>query len=78
MSPRRVDAPALVFGVLFTSIAAWWLADHNFALDLPNPGWLLALLLIVGGTLGISGAIRNSADRGRSRDGDPDDPTWHS
>lgn len=64
---RRIDVPALIFGALFLVIAAWWLTDRNFAVNVPNVGWLVAILLIAGGALGITRAIRAGTDRTAGR-----------
>ncbi len=68
MSPnrRRVDTPALIFGVIFLAIATWWLVDRRFAPHLPHAGWIVAVLLIAVGVLGITNAIRGG-DRGAGR-----------
>jgi hypothetical protein len=58
----------MIFGVLFLAIALWWLIDHNFAVRLPSGGWIIAVVLIVGGALGITWAIRDVDRRvGRGR-----------
>lgn len=64
---RNFDRPAFTFGVLYVAAALWWLIDRVFKVHLPNAGWLVALLLILGGAIGIGSAIR-AADRARSRD----------
>ena len=46
---RRIDKPALIFGVLYLIVAVWWLIQHNLRLpSLPNSGWVVAGLLIAG------------------------------
>jgi len=75
---RRFDRPAFVFGVLYLAAALWWLIDRMFTVHLPDAGWLVALLLVVGGAVGISSAIRG-ADRSRNRDSNElDGDTWRS
>jgi hypothetical protein len=61
---RRIDVPALVFGMIFLGAASWWLFDRDFALRVPNAGWLVAVLLIAGGAMGVAGAIRGGRSRG--------------
>ena len=66
MSRRRPDVAALAFGLVFLAAAVWWVLNHSFALDLANVGWILALVLIAVGVLGILSVVRG--DRGRDRD----------
>ncbi|HKD96068.1 MAG TPA: hypothetical protein VKB69_00575 [Micromonosporaceae bacterium] len=61
---RNFDRTAFVFGVLYVAAAIWWLIAQAFHVHLPNAGWLIAVLLILGGAIGISSAIR-AADRRR-------------
>jgi hypothetical protein len=75
---RRFDRPAFVFGVIYLAAAVWWLIDRTFTVHLPDAGWLIAVLLIVGGAVGISSAIR-AADRSRNRDStDLDSDSWRT
>lgn len=72
---RRIDKPALIFGVLYLAVAVWWLIQRNLSLPtLPNSGWVIAGLLIASGVIGIGSAVR-SADRARRR-GSRDDDSW--
>lgn len=71
MSRRRPDVAALAFGLVFVAAAVWWVLNHSFALDLPNVGWIIALVLIAVGALGILSVVRG--DRGRDRDRRRDD-----
>jgi hydrogenase/urease accessory protein HupE len=71
MSRRRPDVAALAFGLVFVAAAVWWVLNHSFALDLPSVGWIIALVLIAVGALGILSVVRG--DRGRDRDRRRDD-----
>jgi F0F1-type ATP synthase assembly protein I len=73
---RNFDRSAFVFGVLYVAAAVWWLIDRAFNVHLPNAGWLVAILLILGGAIGIGSAIR-AADRARNRD-DLDRDAWRT
>jgi|GEM_PF-4944296 len=66
MNRRRPDVAAFAFGVVFLAAAVWWVLNHSFALDLPSVGWVVALVLIAVGILGILSVVRG--DRGRDRD----------
>jgi hypothetical protein len=60
---RRVDVPALIFGLIFMAIAGFWFLDMNIGFGLPATGWLIALALIALGVLGILGALRSNSNR---------------
>jgi type IV secretory pathway VirB2 component (pilin) len=59
MSSRRVDSPALIFGVVFVVIAGWWLLDRLVDWHLAYAGWIVAGALILLGAAGIARAFRS-------------------
>lgn len=67
MSERRLDGSALIFGIVFISIAGWWFLDRNFDWHLPNAGWIMAGALIALGAAGIAKALRGNRDHEPSR-----------
>lgn len=62
MSTRRLDGSALIFGIVFVSIALWWFLGRDFDWHLPNAGWIVAGALIVLGGAGIAKALRSTRD----------------
>ena len=77
MSRRRPDIAALAFGAIFVAAAVWWVLNHSFALDLPSLGWIVALVLIAVGALGIISVLRGDRRRDRDRRRDDSRP-WQS
>lgn len=77
MSRRRPDIAALAFGAIFVAAAVWWVLNHSFALDLPSLGWIVALVLIAIGALGIVSVLRGDRRRDRDRRRDDSRP-WQS
>lgn len=77
MSRRRPDIAALAFGAIFVAAALWWVLNHSFALDLPSLGWIVALVLIAVGALGIISVLRGDRRRDRDRRRDDSRP-WQS
>jgi hypothetical protein len=71
MSRRRPDMAAFAFGLVFLTAALWWVLNNRFVLDLPSVGWIVALVLIAVGVLGIVSVLRG--DRGRDRHRDDSD-----
>jgi uncharacterized membrane protein HdeD (DUF308 family) len=71
MKRHPTDVISLIFGLIFVGIAGWWLVARVSSIALPV-GWVVAIALVVIGTIGLVAAIRP----GR-RDPDPDqtDPT---
>jgi len=57
--------------------AVWWVLNHSFALDLPSLGWIVALVLIAIGALGIVSVLRGDRRRDRDRRRDDSRP-WQS
>ena len=68
---------ALAFGAIFVAAAVWWVLNHSFALDLPSLGWIVALVLIAVGALGIISVLRGDRRRDRDRRRDDSRP-WQS
>ena len=68
MKRHPVDVISLIFGLIFVGIAAWWLLARVSSIALPV-GWVIAIALVVIGTIGLLAAIRP----GR-RDPDRTDP----
>lgn len=66
MKPHPTDHLSLAFGVLFLTIAGWWLIAQvtDLVVSLQVMGWLVAGLLVAVGGVGIVVAIRS----GRSPD----------
>jgi peptidoglycan biosynthesis protein MviN/MurJ (putative lipid II flippase) len=77
VSRRRPDIAALAFGAIFVAAAVWWVLNHSFALDLPSLGWIVALVLIAVGALGIISVLRGDRRRDRDRRRDDSRP-WQS
>jgi hypothetical protein len=63
---RRPDVAAFAFGAIFVAAAVWWLVNHSFAVDFAGFGWILAVVLIVIGVIGIWSVLRG--DRRRESD----------
>jgi uncharacterized membrane protein HdeD (DUF308 family) len=63
-----VDVISLIFGLIFVGIAAWWLLARVSSIALPV-GWVVAIALVVIGTIGLLAAIRPAR-----RAPDPDQP----
>jgi uncharacterized membrane protein HdeD (DUF308 family) len=63
-----VDVISLIFGLIFVGIAAWWLLARVSSIALPV-GWVIAIALVVIGTIGLLAAIRPTR-----RDPDPEQP----
>lgn len=66
MNKHALDAVSLATGVVFLAVAAWWLLDRVIAVDAPSAGWIVAGALLLGGLLGLVGALRS----GRKSPGD--------
>ncbi|ROP30160.1 hypothetical protein [Couchioplanes caeruleus] len=58
MKPHRTDGISLSFGLIFLLAAFWWAVAKIVTVPLPQPGWLVAGVLILFGTIGLLGAIR--------------------
>lgn len=72
MKRHPVDVISLIFGLIFVGIAAWWLLARVSSIALPV-GWVVAIALVVIGTIGLLAAIRPSRrDPDRT---DPEQPT---
>jgi hypothetical protein len=61
-SRKRPDLPAMIFGLIFMAFATWWFTTRGDGIGLPNVGWILAVLLILLGVVGIATALRNARD----------------
>jgi hypothetical protein len=66
---HRTDLVSFAFGLLFLSLAAWWLLAQVLGLVLPPVGWFLAGGLILIGVFGLVGALRTSRHGRTSADG---------
>ncbi len=66
MKPHPTDHLSLAFGVLFLTIAGWWLIAQvtDLVVSLQVMGWLVAALLVVVGGVGIMVAIRSGRSPG--------------
>jgi hypothetical protein len=58
MNRHRTDAVSLAFGAIFIFLAGWWVVGRSIDIGLPTFGWVVAVGLIVVGTLGLLGALR--------------------
>jgi hypothetical protein len=70
MKRHATDVVSLVFGLIFVSIAGWWVLGRfvHFTLHVPHLGWLTAGILILVGLLGVAVSLR------RDRPADPPGP----
>ncbi|WP_442933515.1 hypothetical protein [Micromonospora sp. CPCC 206060] len=59
MKAHRTDGVSLFFGLLFLTLAVWWLLAQLLDLALPAIGWFLAGGLILVGLFGLLGALRS-------------------
>ena len=59
MKTHPTDKISLGFGLVFLTVAAWWLVAQLLDLAPPTAGWFLAVALIVFGVLGLLGALRS-------------------
>lgn len=66
MKPHPTDHLSLAFGVLFLTVAGWWLIAQvtDLVVSLQVMGWLVAALLVVVGAVGIMVAIRSGRSPG--------------
>lgn len=66
MKPHPTDQLSLAFGVLFLTIAGWWLIAQvtDLVVSLQVMGWLVAGLLVAVGGIGIVVAIRSGRSPG--------------
>jgi hypothetical protein len=64
MKRHATDAISLGFGTTFLALTAAWLLTRWIAVDLPSPGWLVAVGLVVVGAVGlVTGVVRGRGDR---------------
>lgn len=61
MKPHSTDHVSLAFGVLFLTIAGWWLIAQvtDLSVSVHVMGWLVAGLLVAVGGVGVLSAIRS-------------------
>jgi hypothetical protein len=61
VKPHPTDHLSLAFGVLFLTIAGWWLIAQvtDLGVSLQVMGWLVAGLLVAVGGVGVVVAIRS-------------------
>ena len=57
MNRHTTDAVSLGFGATFLAVVAAWLLNRFVALDLPSPGWLIAVGLVVVGAVGLVASV---------------------
>ncbi len=62
MKRHRTDVLSLVFGLGFLLVVLGWLTRTSFDVQLPAFGWLVAVGLIVAGSLGLYGAMRGTRE----------------
>lgn len=67
MKRHPIDVVSLVFGLIFVGIAGWWLVYTWLGFSAPF-GWVVAVALIVIGTIGLLAAIRPGRGRAERRD----------
>jgi hypothetical protein len=65
MNRHDADAVSLAAGVIFLSIAAWWLLGRVVDLDSAAAGWFAAAALLILGLAGLAGALRGDRDQVR-------------
>jgi hypothetical protein len=60
MKRHDIDLVSLVFGLVFTAVAAWYFAVHYLSvrINLPEGGWFIAAALIILGILGVAASLR--------------------
>jgi hypothetical protein len=60
MKRHGTDIVSLVFGLIFVSIAGWWVLGHfvHLTVRIPHLGWLTAGILILVGLLGVAASLR--------------------
>lgn len=64
MRPHRTDPVSLAFGLLFLGIAGWWGLTRFVHVGIEPGGWIIAVILLVMGTVGLVGALRRRGDPG--------------
>ncbi len=64
MRRHRTDPISLAFGLLFLGVAGWWGLTRFVHLGFQPAGWIIALVLIVVGGVGLVGALRRRPDPG--------------
>jgi hypothetical protein len=66
VKPHPTDHLSLAFGVLFLTIAGWWLIAQatDLVVSLRVMGWLVAGLLVTVGGVGVVTAIRSGRSSG--------------
>jgi len=62
-SPRTVSIPHLIFGVVFTGIAAVWAIGEATNADLPRSAIGFPAVLIVAGVVGLVATVVNARRR---------------
>ncbi|MGO4257877.1 hypothetical protein [Marmoricola sp. RAF53] len=62
-SPRTVSIPHLIFGVVFTGIAAVWAIGEATGADLPRSAIGFPAVLIVAGVVGLVATVVNARRR---------------
>jgi hypothetical protein len=60
MKRHGTDIVSLVFGLVFVSLAGWWVLGHfvHLTVRIPHLGWLTAGILILVGLLGVAASLR--------------------
>ncbi len=62
MKKHSTDIVSLAFGLIFLSVAGWWLAGRflDLRIDVPHLGWIAAATLIGLGLLGVWASLRHT------------------
>lgn len=58
MKRHGADVVSVTLGSVFLVVVAWWLLVRVVRIDLPEPGWVLATVLVLSGLLGVFGTLR--------------------
>ncbi len=69
MKRHETDLTSLASGLIFLGIAAWWVV-HRLLLEELRAVWVVAIALMVVGTIGLIAGVRSgmSGDKHRSPD----------
>lgn len=63
MNRHDIDVVSLATGVVFLSVAAWWLLSRVIDVNASMAGWLAAGALLLFGLLGLADALRSDGKR---------------
>lgn len=68
MKTHPLDISALVVGLIFLGLAGAWALRAAGVVDADAAGWVLPLLLVIAGTVGIGAAVLKNARPARNDD----------